>query len=84
MGHRAQVQALRRLSQTMRITVDVWRCDACGYELEEVNALETIRGPMLEAFSDPPALAAILAKQRRERLAAAIAKHKQDCTGTPA
>lgn len=66
------------------IRVDVWRCEACGFEIEEANALATMPGPMLQSFSDPAALAAIMAKQHRERLAASIAKHRQDCPGAPA
>lgn len=68
----------------MPIKIDQWICEACGYVHEEPNALETMRGPMLQAFSDPVALAAIMARQQRERLAAVISKHRQDCTGAPA
>lgn len=65
------------------IKIDRWVCETCGYIHEDVNALETLRGPMLQGFSDPVALAAILAKQQRERLALVISKHRHNCKGPP-
>lgn len=47
---------------------EVIKYPLCGWEHEEIDAQSAIPAEMFAAFSDPPALAAIMARQRREHL----------------